>query len=388
MRIQTLDEAKKETAQNIQDVYNFFTNIKSGLTDFWNNISGRTSKEIAEKNFNMQQEQFDYQKQLNELMMEREDTAYQRAVTDARAAGLSALSVNGGSSSAAGTSAPAPQINDYAQNQYTNGLNLLNSLTQFENNLQQQIINKKRAEAEINKTNAETRDIEAKTDLFIYQLPYLKIFTDYDYTDRTNKNNFFKAFGGFSGANPYQEYSILKNLSTNQYANVIRTNEFDKIGMLFSIVQDLGKGLGFNNMTDVMDNLNKLPKIFNGFDGINLSNNQLNIPSSIKSFFKTATQNAINNVNTDYKKNVSNYVITNNKEALNVADYYTKNIASKIGMTVKSVKDKNGKFYFEVYRGKQLLNTDQHFYTRQALGQFLQKAYDDYSKDYSNYKYR
>lgn len=388
MRIQTLDEAKKETAQNIQDVYNFFTNIKSGLTDFWNNISGRTSKEIAEKNFNMQQEQFDYQKQLNELMMEREDTAYQRAVTDARAAGLSALSVNGGSSSAAGTSAPAPQINDYAQNQYTNGLNLLNSLTQFENNLQQQIINKKRAEAEINKTNAETRDIEAKTDLFTYQLPYLKIFTDYDYTDRTNKNNFFKAFGGFSGANPYQEYSILKNLSTNQYANVIRTNEFDKIGMLFSIIQDLGKKFGINKMSDVEDTLNKMPKIFNGFDDINLSNNQLNIPSSIKSIFKTATQNAINNVNTDYKKNVSNYVITNNKEALNVADYYTKNIASKIGMTVKSVKDKNGKFYFEVYRGKQLLNTDQHFYTRQALGQFLQKAYDDYSKDYSNYKYR
>lgn len=290
MRIQTFDEAKQEIKQNNKDFRNFFTNIRDGIKNVWNNLTGQTSKEIAEKNFNLQQEQFDYQKQLNELMMEREDTAYQRAVKDAQAAGLSALSVNGGASSGYSTSAPAPQINDYAQNQYTNGLNLLNSLTQFENNLQQQIINKRRAEAEINKTNAETRDIEVKTDLFEYQLPYFKIFTDYDYNDRTNKNNFIKAFGGFSGANPYQEYSILKNLSTNQYADIIRTNEFDKIGMLFSIIQDLGKQFGINNMSDVKDTLNKMPQLFNNFNDIipSVNNNTLNITSSLKKFFESS----------------------------------------------------------------------------------------------------
>lgn len=44
------------------------------------------------------QQSFDYQKELNDKMMEREDTAYQRAVADAKAAGLSPLSVNGGAS--------------------------------------------------------------------------------------------------------------------------------------------------------------------------------------------------------------------------------------------------------------------------------------------------
>lgn len=40
-------------------------------------------------------EQFDYNKQLNQQIMEREDTAYQRAVADAKAAGLSPLTVAG-----------------------------------------------------------------------------------------------------------------------------------------------------------------------------------------------------------------------------------------------------------------------------------------------------
>lgn len=40
-------------------------------------------------------EQFDYNRQLNNQLMQREDTAYQRAVSDARAAGLSPLTVAG-----------------------------------------------------------------------------------------------------------------------------------------------------------------------------------------------------------------------------------------------------------------------------------------------------
>lgn len=49
-------------------------------------------------------EQFDYNKQLNKQIMEREDTAYQRAVADAKAAGLSPLTVAGTGGAGAGGS--------------------------------------------------------------------------------------------------------------------------------------------------------------------------------------------------------------------------------------------------------------------------------------------
>lgn len=297
----------------------FIGTLKDELIDFWNNFSGKTSKEIAEKNFNLQQEQFDYQKKLNDILMEREDTAYQRAVKDAQSAGLSAQGIAGSSSSAL-SSGNAPQINDYASNDYQNGLNLLNSLTQFENNIQQNIISRKRAEADIRKTNAETADIEARTDLFNYQLPYLKVFTDFDFTDRNNKNNYLSKYGSFTGANPYQEYALIKGLNNNQYADIIRTNEFDKIGMIFSIIQDLGKGLGINNIKDVKDTLNTMPKLFNNFDSLNpiLSNNNIVLPESLNSFFHrknredklsdkkaTQTQDTLNDIRKRDDKGIS-----------------------------------------------------------------------------------
>lgn len=75
--------------------------------DFANRQLGEQTR-IADQNFalqqqsqswnqNMQQSAFDYQKQLNATQMQREDTALQRQMADARAAGLSPLSVVGGS---------------------------------------------------------------------------------------------------------------------------------------------------------------------------------------------------------------------------------------------------------------------------------------------------
>lgn len=81
-------------------------------------------KDIANKNLEFMQSQFDYQKQLNQTQMEREDTAIQRQMADAKAAGLSPLSVVGGNgaSSQALTSGEAPQIDptgiSAAQGQY------------------------------------------------------------------------------------------------------------------------------------------------------------------------------------------------------------------------------------------------------------------------------
>lgn len=61
-------------------------------------------------NYNQQAKQFEYQKELNKLQMQREDTQYQRTVNDMRQAGLSPLAMQGLNSSTPLTSAVAPQF--------------------------------------------------------------------------------------------------------------------------------------------------------------------------------------------------------------------------------------------------------------------------------------
>lgn len=61
-------------------------------------------------NYQQQEKQLEYQKQLNALQVQREDTAYRRAVEDARAAGLSPLSVSQGAASGSLNAGDAPQL--------------------------------------------------------------------------------------------------------------------------------------------------------------------------------------------------------------------------------------------------------------------------------------
>lgn len=70
------------------------------------------NKDVANRNLDLQQQAFDYQKQLNATQMEREDTAFQRQVADLQAAGMSPLAAIGGSGSGSTplSSGSAPQM--------------------------------------------------------------------------------------------------------------------------------------------------------------------------------------------------------------------------------------------------------------------------------------
>ena len=77
------------------------------------NATNATNKAIADQNLGFQQQSLDYQKALNQQIMEREDTAYQRTVEDMRAAGLSPLSMQNTNGSGGVVSAPEAMHNDF-----------------------------------------------------------------------------------------------------------------------------------------------------------------------------------------------------------------------------------------------------------------------------------
>ena len=115
---------------------------------------------MAEKNLAQQQKEFEYQQKLNEMTMQREDTAIQRQVEDYEAAGLNKLLAAGGSGSSASSLSTyssagadanqvAPQIN------LQGGMELVGGITDYIQNLRQ-------SNAEIQKTQEETNYIKGQ----------------------------------------------------------------------------------------------------------------------------------------------------------------------------------------------------------------------------------
>ena len=73
--------------------------------------SNAINREIAEKNYQLQAKELEYQHALQHQMFEREDTAYQRTVADMRKAGMSPLAMNGTDNAGEAISTTAPQYN-------------------------------------------------------------------------------------------------------------------------------------------------------------------------------------------------------------------------------------------------------------------------------------
>lgn len=273
--IQSPSQVSNRISSDWNDFKSFFGSIGSGLSDLWNNITGKTSRELAEKNFNLQQQQFDYQKQLNDLTMEREDTAYQRAVKDANAAGLSSLSVGSGASAASQTSASAPQINDYAGDQFMRGMNMLNAVTSFQNNITQQILSAKRAEAEISNINSRTANQNLNNDLLSFMLPSQKDLFNLETADKKRMFQFYSDYGLFSGADPYEKYSMLNHLSSSQYSDTIFSNQFNKIGLLTGLIGKFASSISNGKIDSVDDLVNSAGKAAQKLGNLFINDNKV-----------------------------------------------------------------------------------------------------------------
>ena len=69
------------------------------------------NREIAEKNYQLQSNELDYQHALQQQIFDREDTAYQRTVSDMRKVGMSPLAMSGTNNAGEAISTSAPQYN-------------------------------------------------------------------------------------------------------------------------------------------------------------------------------------------------------------------------------------------------------------------------------------
>ena len=119
----------------------------------------------ADRNFGLQQQQFDYQKALQQRIFDREDTSLQRRMEDAKAAGLNPYSVLslGGAGTGSAVSVSAPQ---HAESAHFNGYSdMLSSILQSMNVIKQvkeAELDLKSKEAAISNQEKEGELIESK----------------------------------------------------------------------------------------------------------------------------------------------------------------------------------------------------------------------------------
>lgn len=124
----------------------------------------------ANNNYELAKETYEYQKQLNDKVMEREDTAYQRQVADLQAAGLSPLMIGNGANATPLTTGATPQFD-------MSGINIaMGNMLSAYNDVFNRKLNKAqfRVQSALNMSNMYTQLAESKLNR-----DYIKLQNDY-----------------------------------------------------------------------------------------------------------------------------------------------------------------------------------------------------------------
>lgn len=132
--------------------------LGAGLSSVGNLVGAGLSYSTQKESNKIAKDTLEYNKQLNKKIFQREDTAYQRAKADAKAAGFSPLVAAGVSAGSAGGSVShlsAPNLQNYSAGQIANAFDVVSNYNQ----LQYQNAMIDNLNADTGKKQAETGDI-------------------------------------------------------------------------------------------------------------------------------------------------------------------------------------------------------------------------------------
>lgn len=220
------------------------------------------NEKVSQQNFDLQKEQFEYQKELNQTVMDREDSAYQRQVADLQKAGLSPLMVSGGASATPLTSATAPQQDISGINEATH--NMMSAYNDIFNRKMSRI--QLGLQAATNIADMKTKIAESKYKQEQYQL----------------QNDILKLDKKYYESHPERNLG-LQQVLLNLASNVLGNNNYPA-----------GNGFGFIN--DILPG-NKNPTLQSG----NLDPARMVSPVITKKDIQKDTKKIVQKEKTDYQ---------------------------------------------------------------------------------------
>lgn len=214
-------------------------------------------------NYNQQSKQFEYQKELNKLQMQREDTQYQRTVNDMRVAGLSPLAMQGLNSSAPLTSAPAPQFDSQS---LPDILGMAGQISQIRNA-------NKLAEEDVRSKKLDnlfkSMDMQNQFDMSKARV----ISMLYDNMDKRSRAVYNATYGLNSGMTPNERYmQILAHEVFSKYKEGSGKDfrQLEKNPDLFSEFEKYGSPVTLNAFQDFVKGMQSSPSSDNKTDGFKL----------------------------------------------------------------------------------------------------------------------